>query len=150
MLEKHRAALAICGDPFGPLCAARGKSDGETFDVLDADWSGESLVCKIAYGPDYSALATLTNLTVTSEERTWQQLKDDCYDVESLWECGTALTDLVWVSYLTVNWSEDDLSDLPRAETLGEPVELYYEVVRADGSGQRFVAGQFILTESIL
>lgn len=148
MFDKHRAATQIAGDPYIQISAARGYADGETIPVADTDWSGESLACVVSKGPDQPSLATLS-VSLSTESKTWQQYKDECVPVERYMPCGAELTDSITTTLMTISWSAANLASLPRATVLGEPVNLYLEVRRSNGTGQRFAAGDFILTERV-
>ena len=56
---------------------------------------------------------------------------------------------MVTVSLVTISWTANNLSNLPKADVQGEPVCLYLEIRREDGSGPRFAAGDFVLTERV-
>lgn len=148
MFEKHKSAIKLSGTPYiTPIEAGRGYADGETIPIPEVDWSSENLEAVIALAPDQTVLKTLT-VTTTSEQRTWRYyIEDECLPLNFL-PCGVSLDDTITVTLLTIGW-DGDFTNVPKATVSGEPITLYLEVRRVSGSGPRFAAGDFVLTESL-
>ena len=151
LFDKHRRAIELSGTLYlTPIEAGRGYADGETIPIPDTDISGETLEAVVALGPGYPALATM-DVSIDTETHTWAYYRDVMCVPLNLFPCGIDFEQEIVTSLLTISWTEANLSDLPAAsgESKGEPVNLYMEIRRVDGSGPRFAAGDFILTESI-
>ena len=130
------------------MSAARGFSDGETFPLLEQDLSSEALICWVSLGPSHPALASLS-VGRTTESKTWQQYKDECVPVDDYLPCGASLNDSITTTLLTLSWDASTFNNVPVAEKQGEPVDLYFEVFRSNGTGPRFLSGHLILTERV-
>jgi len=146
--EKQRGAAVTAGEPFISLSAARGFSDGETIPIVDTDWSGEELTCKVATAPGQPALATLS-VSLSTETKTWQEYEDECFAVEDYMECDDELTDETTTTLLSLNWSATSFELVPLASSAGEPVSLYFEIHRSNDTGPRLASGELTLTERI-
>lgn len=147
MFDNHRKAIQLSGTPYVTMEVSRGYSDGESIELVDMDLTDELLEICIAEGPDTPSILTL-NVAVSVTDRTWQDYKDECVEPR-YFPCNFDLTDVVKSSTVLISWQSTNLTGLPRADDLGEPVNLYFEIRRRDGTGPRFVAGDLILTESI-
>lgn len=149
MSMNNRRAAAIAREPFIAISATRGLADGATIFFADTDWSGEALTCEVALRPGLAAVATLP-VTIATETDPWQHLVDCDGVPKEFVPCDTAMTDETTITKMTVSWSEASFGSVPAPTVLGEPIELFYEVRRSDGSGPRFLAGEFVLTEKVL
>lgn len=148
MFEKHKKAIQLGGTPYiTPIEAGRGYADGETIPIPDTDWSGESLVAVIATAPGQPSLATFS-VAIATEQKTWQDYKDECVPCH-FFPCGVDYTETITTTLMTISWSVANLSLLPSPDMAGEPVIFYMEIRRADGTGPRFAAGDFVLTERV-
>lgn len=149
MFDKHKRAAQLACEPYICISAARGFADGETIPFADTDWTSETLVCSISTAPGQERL-TMLPVSLTVEQKTWQQYKDECIPVERFMPCDADLADVITTTLMTISWTPTSLETLPRASILGEPVNLYLEIHRSDNTGRRFVSGDFILTERIV
>lgn len=149
LFDKHRRAIELGGTLYlSSIEAGRGYEDGETIPIPDEDWSDESLEAVVAVGPGHPVLTTLS-VSITTEQRTWAYYRDVECIPKNLFPCGIDFEETITVSLLTVSWSAANLQGLPLPDTKGEPTNLYMEIRRRDGTGPRFAAADFILTESV-
>ena len=72
MFNSQRNALAVSGTPWLGIEGARNLTDGEAFDFLDQDLTGELLSVFLSLGPGRETIATLP-VSVTINNTTWSE-----------------------------------------------------------------------------
>ena len=149
MFNKHQKAISLSGTPYiSPIEGGRGYADGETIPFVETDWSTENLEAVVAMSPGQESLATFS-VNVTTEQQSWRHYKEVVCVPSHFFDDIKDLDEMVTVSLVTISWTANNLSNLPKADVQGEPVCLYLEIRREDGSGPRFAAGDFVLTERV-
>lgn len=146
--REHKAEVIASGDAWHILRAARGVTDGQDIEFQDVDWTGEELIGIIATSPAMPSIGTF-EVQVSHRQETYQEIKDSCLNPNI--PCGAELTDLVDITTLSLVWSgsmfANEANFPPSGE--GDPRRYYFEVKRKDGTGVRFVAGDFVLLEGL-
>jgi hypothetical protein len=147
MTIDHKKSLSIGGTPWLDIQATRGYADGQTFRVIDNDWSSQGLEVAVSRGPGLDSLTKLT-VAAVSGTMTWQELRDE--GVNSDFFTGIAdLSATFTYTDLTVSWTAVQIDLLDDPVTAGDVLEFYYEIKRTDDSGPLFVAGNFYVSERI-
>ena len=148
MFDKHKKAIQLSGTPYiTPIEAGRGYADGETIPIPDTDWTGESLVAVVAVAPGQPSLVAM-GVGIATEQKTWQDYKDECVP-DHFFPCDVDYSETITTTLMTVSWTAANLAFLPAPDVAGQPVNFYMEIRRADGTGPRFAAGDFVLTERV-
>jgi len=147
MFESQRNALAISGTPWLGMEGARNLSDGEAFEFLEQDLTGELLSVFLSLGPGRETLATLP-VSIAVSSTTWAEALKCGY--ERLLPCGQELTDAVTVSTINVSWAVANFTNVPEAVIPNDVVPMYLELRRTNGTGPRIAGGVFYLTETNL
>ena len=147
MFDNQRNALSISKTPWLGIEGARNLSDGEAFDFLDQDLTGEALSVFLSLAPGRATIATLpVNIAVAVTD--WATVLS-C-DSKRYLPCDKELTDAVTVSTVDVSWAAANFTNVPEAAIPNDVVPLYLELRRTDGTGPRIAGGVFYLTETNL
>lgn len=146
--QQHKRAVELGGTPYVTIEASREYPGSISLPVVGADWSGDSvqLNCRVSITPGVAAVVILP-VTVTVEQHTWQEYKDlgipDHY-----FPSNVMFEDIVDVSLVNITWSANEWDGVSESEpdVIGDPVIMYFEIVRTDLQSGLFIAGEFIIT----
>ena len=147
MFDNQRSALEVSKTPWLGLEGARNLGDGEAFEFLGVDMTGEELSMFLSLAPGRAALATLP-VSIATASTDWGTVLS-C-DLKRLLPCDKTLTDAVVVSTVNVTWGVTSFANVPEAATPNDVVPMYLELRRTDGTGPRIAGGVFYLTETNL
>lgn len=147
MFDSQRKALEISKTPWLGIEGARNLSDGETFDFLEQDLTGEALSVFLSLAPGRQVIATLP-VTIAVASTTWGDILS-C-DRKRYLPCDKELTDAVTVSTVSITWAAANFTNVPEATIPNDVVTLYLELRRTNGTGPRIAGGVFYLTETNL
>jgi len=147
MFDRHRNALAVGGTPWLGLEGGRNLADGQAFEFLGLDLSGENLSVFFSLAPGRAVL-TQNDVTITTTTLTWAEALTKCNERRK--PCDVELTDTVVVSTVNISWTATTFTNIPEANVPNDVVPLYLELRRTDDTGPRIAGGVFYLTETNL